>query len=216
MIAFFLAIPHSEAHILWEALCKYTPDPNQLVLATETSKKSHRDISGQHFHVFAEWDDLTYNAFKRTVMINKYKLRGQSKDDLARQFGRVRDIRDHDRMIAYTIKDKNYKYKNIDEEFIKYAETISFKKEDRKTNVELCLEYLTMINKPHLPDFKNQDTLAIYKFEELVLEYWIENIKEKVIAKTTLHHIIVRYLTQEYPYYKKHIYEILQYIKKNT
>lgn len=216
MIAFYVALKHSEADTLWEALCTYTPDPRQLILATETSNKSHLDISGQHFHIFAEWENNTYEAFKKTIMQSKYNLRGQATENQSRQWGRVRNIREPDKMVAYTIKHKNYRHKNLDPEYLKECEAISFVKEDRKSNIEICLEHLVKVNQLNYKTLGETETLHIYKFEEQVVEFWIQNIKDKVICKSTLQHIVLRFLTQEYPHYKKHIFEILQFIKKNA
>lgn len=216
MKAFYIALPHTEEQSLWEFLLSYTKAPEKLVLASEVSKKSHLDISGQHFHILAEWETKTYEAFKKTIIEKHYKLTGKAEKGGHRKYGIVRQIRDEEKMLSYTIKDGKFRSQNYSQEELDEAATNSYQKEDRKTNIELCLEHLKTMNKPHYPDLAKQETIQIYKFEEQVLEYWIENITDKVINKTTLHHVIVRFLTQEYPYYKKHIYEILQYIKKNT
>lgn len=216
MKAFYIALPHSEEDTLWEFLCNYTNPTRKLVMASEVSKKSHQDISGQHFHVCVDWDTKTYEAFKKTIIEKHYKLTGKAEKGGHRKYGIVRQIRDEDKMLSYTIKDGKFRQQNYTEEEIEEAKENSYQKEDRKTNIELCLEYLIKMNKYRYPDLALKDTLAIYEFEEQVLLYWIENIKDKVINKTTLHHIIVRYLTQEYPYYHKHKFDILIYIKKNT
>lgn len=213
MIAFFLALPHTEQSTLWQFLLDYTTPQQKLILAKETSKKSHLDISGQHFHVLAEWDKHKYEAFKKTIIDKHYSLVGRSTTGNARKYGQVRAIKDIDKMLSYTIKCNDYSYQNYTQEELEKAYAQSYEKEDRTTITELCIEHIKKTI--FLPDLQNKPTLAINIIEEMLLIYWIENI-DKVISKTTLQHIIVRYLTQEYPYYKNHINCILQYIKKNT
>jgi hypothetical protein len=213
MIAFYIALPHSELDQLWDFLLSYTAPTGKLLLASEISKKSHLDISGQHFHVLADWTKHKYEAFKVTVIKKHYNLTGKAEQGGHRKYGIVRGIRDEDKMLSYTIKGNVYRQQNYTEEELQEAYENSYEKQDRHSNIDLCIQHLETMTSHNVYD---KETLAIYEFEEIVLVYWIENIKEKVISKTTLHHIVVRFLTQKFRHYKKYIYEILQYIKKNT
>lgn len=225
MIAFFLAIGHIEVDTLWTYLCNYTPDPKLLILAAEISHVSHADTSGQHFHVVADWEDKTWETFKKTILIKKYNLRGQAKDGLPRQYGRVTKIKDKDKMIAYTIKGGQFRYKNVDDKYIEQCLEMSFEKEEDKKEAyqETLMVHLLAVretfmnlnNDPNRYDSLCDNPINVYYLAEEILMHHMEN-KDKPICRTKLEYYIEYYLQCEEPlrFNKKVRQQILSIILK--
>lgn len=212
MIAFFMALPHTEYDSLWEFLCNYTNPLNKLVLAKETSKKSHKDISGQHFHILVEWEKNTYEAFKKTIIDKHYQLCGRSTTGNSRKYGQVRGIKDIDKMLIYTIKHGDFRYQNYTKEEIKEAYEQSYIKEDKRAFMEDIIEHLYA--QDYQPRQGNIEfKIPIAKIEYDIVVYWMNN-NDKVITRNTLHHILLRFLTQKWQYRNDNIQEIIYIIKK--
>ncbi len=113
----------------------------QYIIAYETSLKVGEHI---HFLLWAE-DEEDYHKFAQNIFKRKYKLRGKAIKNKCRQYGKVKEIEDIDRMMAYTVKDKNVTYK-IDEcnkEQIRKAFATSFQKNDNLTRLNnIMLKYI--------------------------------------------------------------------------
>lgn len=137
-IACMAHIKHDQKEILE----KYVTNRfTQYIIAYETSPKVGEHI---HFLLWAEeledYHKLAQNIFKR-----KYNLRGKATKGKCRQYGKVKEIEDIDRMMAYTVKDKNVTYKiddsNIDQ--ISKAFATSFQKNDNLTRLNnILLQYI--------------------------------------------------------------------------
>jgi hypothetical protein len=87
-----------------------------------------------HFHFLCqptEGDLKFYDNFRKRNFIDKYKLRGQPKKDLPRQYGKVRDINELDKMASYTIKDEDFRVMNISQEEIDDMIDNAFNKTDK-------------------------------------------------------------------------------------
>ncbi len=100
------------------------------IIAYETS-----DVVGEHIHfiLWAEnkndYHNLCQNVFKK-----KFSLRGKATKGKCRQYGKVKKIETISQMMAYTVKDKNVKYKigeHLTAADIKLAFDSSFKKEEK-------------------------------------------------------------------------------------
>jgi len=196
MIAFMVALPHIQDHILWSHLCNYSTDTTPIIMAKETSKKSHQDISGQHYHIYIGWEDKTWEAFKKTILMKKLLLRGQAKDGLARQYGRVTKIKDETKMIAYTIKCNDYKYKNLDKQYLDHIyENESFEKEDKLDYQETLMKHLLATRDKFItiPEHATETPLKVYLLAEEILEHHMET-REKPICKTKILYYISYYL----------------------
>lgn len=130
MIAFFCALAHSEIDYLVETIQEYD-SVTQYLIAMETTTSSHQDSSGQHFHFVTDMSPQHYHNFSIRVFKNKYKLRGQAKPGLSRQYGKLKEIHDLEKMCAYTCKEKNIRT-NMDPKKIEKWFEQSFKKDDKK------------------------------------------------------------------------------------
>jgi hypothetical protein len=196
--AFYIALPHSQADILWDKLKKYTTDDEKLILAKEISKKSHQDISGEHFHVLVEWDTARYEAFKKTIIDKHYKLCGKAEKGGHRKYGIVRQIRDYHKMLSYTIKGNDFKQQNYTKEEIDEALANSFEKEDPKAYQEILMSHLSNIRDTFHSYNDEEPHLAIYQIKPVtlelaILEHHMTN-KDKPLCRSKLDYYTNYYL----------------------
>ncbi len=127
-IACMAHIKHEHSNYLTEYIAKRF---SQYIIAMEISP-----VVGEHFHflLYAK-DNKSYSNFAQNVFKQKFALRGRATTDNPRQYGRVKNIKDIDRMIAYTVKDKNVIYKVDDEKMLKDAFARSFSKNKDKITI---------------------------------------------------------------------------------
>lgn len=139
--AFFGAIYHKDFNYVVKTLQEY--DIGQYVVAKEISTDSHQETNGEHIHFVVEMTARIYHTYSKRVFKDKYKLRGQARDGKARQYGKVTEIKDITRMIAYCLKDNDYET-NIPHDEIEEYKKVSFKKiETKQTNNETFTQKIT-------------------------------------------------------------------------
>lgn len=95
----------------------------------------------KHFHFLVEMEERDYAAYRKRVFIDKWGLRGQARDGKPREYGKVKNIEDFDKMLSYTIKDENFRT-NLDQEQIDNALDKSFKKEKPKLLKEKMVKFI--------------------------------------------------------------------------
>ncbi len=217
MKAFYLAIAHTEYEQLWEQLKKYTKPTEKLILAKETSKTSHQDISGQHFHILAEWETKTYEAFKKTVIEKHYKLCGKAEKGGHRKYGIVRKLRDEEKMLSYTIKANDYKQQNYSEAELQDAYENSYEKDDPKVYQQELMEYLLSVRNKFIKTYSenNGTNINALLIEEEVLLHHMKK-KDKPICKSKLEYYTNYYMQCVEPnrFDEKYLAEILIYLKR--
>jgi hypothetical protein len=154
--AFFGAIRHlhmTEIHKIWDET-----DKGLYVVSKEISSESHQDTDGEHFHFVAEMTPIVYHAFSKRLFKDRFNLRGVAKDGLSRQYGKVKEIKDINRMIAYSLKDGDY-ITNISDDEIDRYKLISFAKIEKpskvktQTFVQNCAQILEKKNPDYNFDF---------------------------------------------------------------
>ena len=69
----------------------------------------------------------------------RYKLRGKAVQNASRQYGRVKEIKDLDKMLSYTCKDDNVRYNVKDRKWLEDCMDASYKKNTKDT---IWKEYL--------------------------------------------------------------------------
>jgi len=115
----------------------------RFIISHEVSSKGT-----SHFHFLCqtqEGDLKFYDNFRKRNFIDKYKLRGQPKKDLPRQYGKVRDINELDKMASYTIKDEDFRVMNISQEEIDDMIDNAFNKTDKvKLLKDKMIEYVEL------------------------------------------------------------------------
>ena len=108
-IAFMCHLPHTEFEYLINEVDKLDAP---YIISAEAGKY-------EHFHFLTKITERQYNTFVTRVFYKKYKLRGQARGGMPRQYGKVKEINDLSKMMAYTIKDKNFRT-NMDSDEIEH------------------------------------------------------------------------------------------------
>lgn len=139
-IAFMCACHHINYDYLEQTLQEY---PIGLYLmAAETTKDSHVETNGEHFHFLVQMSDVDYHKYAKRVFKDKFKLRGQARDGQPRQYGRVKKIEDVTRMAAYTIKQGNIRT-NMTEAQLSAYKAVTFVAKEQQSFEEELYEYLS-------------------------------------------------------------------------
>lgn len=144
-LAFFAAIKHEHTESVLECLKKY--DIGQFIIAKEKAGAAHSETEGEHLHFCVEMPPEQYVNFSKCCFIDKYKLRGRAPAGQSRQYGKVKEIRNLQKMQAYTLKDGDY-ITNMDEEVIKELYKQSAKKVEKKNIYDICMENMKTVEKP--------------------------------------------------------------------
>jgi len=217
MITFYLAMKHCFADEVHKHINEYSTSETKYVITRETCKNAHRETDGEHFHVVVEWDEKLYIKFKREVITKKWKLKGQARNGIGRQYGKEK-VGDEDAMISYILKDQvlpdtsecrmydsdgcftqeyridkflllnHINYQKYDKEYLLVRYDESYKKEDKYTQIEGVINHLKCMPCMAPP-------LDIWKVQITILEYWMNN-HTNVITKSTLNHITTKFITQ--------------------
>lgn len=131
----------------------------------------------EHFHFLVKITERQYNTFVTRVFYKKYRLRGKAMNGLPRQYGKVKEVNDLSKMMAYTIKDKNFRtnMKTEDIEHIlkkKITEVINSKKETR----EIKEKMIDFVN-DRMPNYmSNQMFRRHEKYIRIaIIDFMIEN-----------------------------------------
>jgi len=153
-VAFFVAGSHEtleDAFKAYNTSEKYT-------IAFETSKTSHKAVNGQHIHVLVQWTDKQYKAFiEQLKKIETLVINGRATKDNPRTYGKIKEIKDFKRMLAYTIKGKDF-LSTETPELIEECTKLSFVKEDElKTLRPIIFSYINKnIVWKHKPTIESQ------------------------------------------------------------
>ena len=123
-VAFMCHLDRGYFDEIQEILDEY--NPHRYIIAYENEPYEHF-----HFLVQIEEPATFYTRFRKRVFIDKYKLRGQAKKELPRQYGKVRDIEDLNKMASYTVKNEDFRVYNIEQEEIDEILDNSFNKSDK-------------------------------------------------------------------------------------
>lgn len=209
MITFYLVLRHALADDVKKFIDENSTSETKFLITQEKCKNSHKETDGEHFHIVIEWDDKTYNKFKRDVITKIWKLKGQARDGIGRQYGKEK-VETEDDMVSYVLKDQTEDlsgcyYQIYTKEYLIERYKESYKKEDRFTLMDEVIEHLKIMPCMAPP-------IDIFKIQLTILEYWMKNTN-KIITKSTLNHITIRFLTQTYQHHTDQDYSIiLQYI----
>lgn len=189
MISFFCALFHSKVDELISSLKVYLGDEPRFVIGMEVATDTHAETKGEHLHICAEMDDKDYDRFRKTILVNKYGLRGQAKNGLPRQYGKIRNIRDETKMLQYTVKDQNVISEGFTIDEIKYYIKNSYKKKESRNIFREILEYLT--NSDLWDEYHRfQIPLA----EKQVIRFYMDNLPDKVPTRNIVKNHVARYL----------------------
>lgn len=119
----------------------------------------------EHYHILFQGTDKIYSAFSKRLVV-KYKLRGRATKDKPRQYGKLNQIKDIEKLKSYTIKDGNYRSNLSQEELDSYFMK-SYKKKDNADTIDLIVQDL--------------DSFAVEIFHNTSQRYFADVIKELII-----------------------------------
>jgi len=126
-VSFMCHLPRTEFDYLYNDLEE--SNVQRAIISFEVSAKGT-----EHFHFLVqhqEDDNKFYDNFRKRNFIDKYNLRGQPKKDLPRQYGKVREIDELDKMASYTVKDEDFRVINITQEEVDDMIDNAFNKTDK-------------------------------------------------------------------------------------
>lgn len=161
----------------------------------------HETEPYDHFHVvFEELSENVYTNMNKKI-VEKYKLRGDSKKGIRKQYGKIRrKIEDLDRLKSYTVKDGNFR-SNLSEAEMKRVIENSFEKNRKKEWID---KVITQLEAEHYELFQDKGRPDIYGnvkwyvVEERLGKKIMEiHIKEKVRFTFNQIKSIVRYALQK-------------------
>lgn len=171
-------------------------DVVEFVIAHEISLNKHKETDGHHYHFVIYATDQKYKTFIKWFKDNyNPNLRGRAKNGKPRQYGKVQEIRDEFKMLAYTIKDGHYA-STIPEHDLEIASEISYEKEQdiQETLADLLIEkekeflhpnpYPLCATIEHSINFR-------YLTQYIINEY---KVREKRCSAVTVKKIITRFL----------------------
>jgi hypothetical protein len=168
----------------------------QYIIAYETSPKVGEHI---HFILWAE-DAEDYHKLATAVFRQKFKLRGKAVSKKCRQYGKVKEIEDINKMMAYTVKDSNVTYKINDEnkEQLALAFETSFKKNDKLTQLNnIMLKYIDYEKREQYNHHDDTPCPGEYDYsrsnfiKEYTKQYY--TLFEKVPTRNMLINAVVKY-----------------------
>jgi len=94
-----------------------------------------------HFHIaFEELSENQYINLNKKI-VNNFKLRADSKKGKRKQYGKINQIKDIEKLKSYTVKDGNYRSNLSSSQMAEIIER-SFKKTKKKEWLDTCLEYI--------------------------------------------------------------------------
>lgn len=203
----FAAVKHSTVPEYKKKLEQYLDISAAYIIGLETAKGVHHTTNGEHIHVAAQIDKDTYKKFHLNYHVGQLKLIMKTKDGIAKQNGLIKTVRNETRFLAYTCKDNNIIYRNIDLKTLQEYIEESFPKVETWEN-----DIIDFIKQ----NFDPSDTLedesedlghqgpAYHRLPQLVeciiVNYYITNSKKKSVpARTTIKKLVCRYMMYEIP-----------------
>lgn len=187
-IAFFAALPHAYADYLEETLLEYS-SVTQYIIGMETTPDTHQDSSGQHFHFFTDMSSKDYHTYSIRIFRNKYNLRGQAIKDHPRQYGKIKQIHDLDKMAAYTLKDGNIRT-NMEKNIIAQYIALSHRKAREKDLREELFIFL-----------KSKNETDPYTLRTFILQYFRDRSDKtkKSLTRNIVHSYLISYMLYHDP-----------------
>lgn len=203
----FACVRHDTVPAYLKKLEQYIDASASYVCGMETAKGVHHATNGEHIHMAAQIDAPTFKRFHLNYHVGQLKLKLKAADGIAKQYGEIKKekIRDQLKFLAYTVKDNNIIYKNIDLKTIQTYIDVSFPKTETWEND--IIEWLKVTYDPHAlftPVLKHTNGVEYWnettKIEHLIIQYYITNSKKKSIpVRNTIRRMVSRYLMYEIP-----------------
>ncbi len=135
----------------------------------------------EHFHLLFEGTEQIYNNFSKKI-VERYGLRSKGKGK--KKYGKVKNIRDIEKMCSYTIKGGNYRTNGFDEEDIKRYYDQSFQKQSQRDISQDIFKHLdeTLNYNPHNDYELKHDEMSKCFYPETNAQNFFKKIQRKIIT----------------------------------
>lgn len=186
--AFFGAIVHKRIDHVENELKKIDSLGNYVIAMEKSETGKHVLTNGEHMHFIAQMDSRDYHRFCKRVFIDYYELRGRATAGKPRQYGKVKQIDNLEKMIMYTLKDGNYR-SNMEPKYIEELYKQSYKKVTIKSHEEKIMEELQNVYKQNI-----HGELQIVELRKSIIRYHIENKTNSHLGRTYIDGLVRRFL----------------------
>ncbi len=212
----FCGILHTKIDQVEKALANY--NITKYILGMETCENAHENSNGEHIH-FLMYIDPSFTVFKnfKEHMRTTFNLGGKTNKKGKPYFGwGNKEIKDHDKLSSYTVKDKNIRSKGFTQEELDEFIKNSFPKSEERNLYKECIAAIER-DRPHMSAYRacheTSLTLDYISLEIYILKFHMEN--DTKICKSKMKNIAMAYLQLHYKDRYKHLEEIYHYIRNN-
>ncbi len=137
--AFYADVPWEENEVAVQDLLAFYFDKFIVGYEYSTNKKI------PHIHVVAYGPTGQYNSYIAKIK-KLYDLKGRSIKGSRKQYGKIRDIKDLDNMISYTVKSGNYHFKGYDPDYVQERASVAFEKPCFKSKFDQVKEQISAVH----------------------------------------------------------------------
>ncbi len=181
--AFFGCIKHDQIDEVYTILNKY--DIGKFIISLETAPDTHKMSNGEHMHFYVEMFPKDYLRFAKRVFIDKYKLKGKASGGVGRQYGKVKNIENLERMQAYTIKDGNIRT-NMTEKEIDALKEISFEKKGEHDHFNKLMKFITDSMTNHEYALLVDEIGDVSSIQKYIILFHIKEQSNRDVSRSTL------------------------------
>lgn len=172
-LTFYVDLPEGEIDQLKLYLLRYIDERTAKYLITHeissVSKKSH-------YHFVVEMSVKNYEKFRDNIIKKKYKLSARKGEDgQGKQYGKVTNIRDINKMITYCLKDEGERRTNLSDEDINDFLRASFKKDEEKEHIQILIEKMPKISINYTMDVERDMKIQIQGRKIYIIDYFRKN-----------------------------------------
>lgn len=180
----FADIEHEKLPEILEMMQTYKI--SKYIIARETIKgKTHVATNGEHMHFVLHVEPKVFKNWLETLK-NRYNLTGKN-GNTGRYCGFVKNVKDSDKLMAYTCKDENLSWSGFEDDEIKNFIEKSYKK--KQSTFDKLMEHLVQQRVEFIPTEQHID---ITKIEVEILRYHME--LEERICKSKLKNYTLAYM----------------------
>ena len=207
-----IAIKHVYLDVIKEIIFSKIETDSKYIIACETSLTTHKETNGEHIHLLIDANDLTWKQIREKITYRFPDLRSKAEKGKPRQIGKVKNIKDLEHSIIYTLKEDKY-ISNIEPEILLEYYRESFMKKDPKKEIyDEWLSYMNEVIKP-IEERPTEITLVgaydieyiefINKIKRRTIDFYVDN-KYKLPTKTSYFTLICSFLAQYDQHDMKH------------
>jgi hypothetical protein len=141
--------------------------------------------NGEHMHFYVEMFPKDYLRFAKRVFIDKYKLKGKASGGVGRQYGKVKNIENLERMKAYTIKDGNIRT-NMTEKEIDALKEIAFEKKGEHDHFNKLMKFITDSMTNHEYMLLVDEIGDVSSIQKYIILFHIKEQSNRDVSRSTL------------------------------